>query len=377
MIKTLRITSIIAVVLAAGLFAFPIVFGFRSDAEIERFLSSPTAIDRFQAKDDKADASEGQVSPLVEQAKIFALIINPPKPLVPPKQQVLGPVVQQTIPEAPPPPVAPIISTAKFKVVATSFHESRPDMSLVLIDEPGKGLHWVRQGANVSHIIIEQIRDGSIVARGGERTYELGVEPRPPRKSLVMGSSPMPTGSGGQTIPSSFPIPAEPTTGSLPEADAGTTATAVPQVSAEQMALMMEKVVGGLKGVPSDVATDKVDFDRSPENVALIMEKLIGSLGTTQRGAESEKDGVERSGQKVPAPAERLLSDIEATRVGDEEAEKLGHLGQELEEVQEDADQTSARIDRREEIRLRIAERRKKLAERRERLMERVKEQRQ
>ena len=41
MIKTLRITTIIAAFLAVGLLAFPVVYGYRGDEEIEKFLKSP------------------------------------------------------------------------------------------------------------------------------------------------------------------------------------------------------------------------------------------------------------------------------------------------------------------------------------------------
>ena len=54
MIKTLRITSIIAVVLAGGLLVFPAIFGLRSDKEIEEFLSLPSVVEKFrQARGDE------------------------------------------------------------------------------------------------------------------------------------------------------------------------------------------------------------------------------------------------------------------------------------------------------------------------------------
>ena len=47
MIKTLRITSVVAAILAVILFIFPVVFGGRSDERIEGFLNSPSVIEKF------------------------------------------------------------------------------------------------------------------------------------------------------------------------------------------------------------------------------------------------------------------------------------------------------------------------------------------
>jgi hypothetical protein len=135
----LRITSVIAAVLAAGLFAFPVVFGFRSDENIEQFLVSASVIDEFrQDKGGRVGKGEGQISPLVEQANAFALYLNPPPP--PPKKIKPKPIKQETptvevVREIP----KPREPKPKFRVVFTSFYEARPEMSLALIDEVGKG----------------------------------------------------------------------------------------------------------------------------------------------------------------------------------------------------------------------------------------------
>ena len=63
MIKTLRITTIIAAILAIGFLAFPVVYGYRYHGieEIEQFLSSPGATEQFSmAKGEKRAGSESQ-----------------------------------------------------------------------------------------------------------------------------------------------------------------------------------------------------------------------------------------------------------------------------------------------------------------------------
>jgi len=67
-------------------------------------------------------------------------------------------------------------STAKFTLHATSYYATSPEESMALIDEPGKGLHWVRQGTQVGYIVIHEIRTGMIILRNGKRIQEMRVE---------------------------------------------------------------------------------------------------------------------------------------------------------------------------------------------------------
>src|SRR4030066_11509 len=161
MIKTLRITSIIAVLLAIVFFVVPAVFGFRGDKQIEQFLNSAGAIEGFsQAKGEKGGDSQREISPLVKQAEAFALYLNPP-----PKP---SPAPSGSVARSEPRPMGPV--AAKFKLIGTSRHVLQPELSLALIDEPGKGLCWVRQSSKVGYLIIEQIRDGLVVVRDGQST---------------------------------------------------------------------------------------------------------------------------------------------------------------------------------------------------------------
>jgi hypothetical protein len=177
MIKTLRITSVAAVVLAAVFFVFPAVFGIRGDKHREQLLNSAGAIEQFkEAKGGKFDNKGHETSPLVKQAEAFALYLNPP-----PKPTAASSVSRDEF--------RPRSVSAKFKLVGTSRHESQPEMSLALIDEPGKGLHWVRPSSKVGHLIIEQVRDGVVVVRDGASTFELVAE-RPERKSLIKSTMP-------------------------------------------------------------------------------------------------------------------------------------------------------------------------------------------
>jgi len=294
MIKTLRITSIAAAVLAGILFVFPVVFGVRSDGQIEQFLNSAGVIAKFrEAAGNKAKESESEVSPLVKQAEAFALYLNPP---VRPKPVAQAPTVTPVV--RPPAPVS-----AKFTLVGTSFYQSRPEQSLAFIDEPGKGLHWVRQSGEVGRLVIEQIKDGVVVVRDGQRTFEIVAEQRPTGISLLEGSA---SGATGGT--STSPALGEPT--------ASVVSTYIPPIE-----------VSTPEEIAPAVSTD--------EQVAL--EKLVEQLASLQKSSRSDKTGSGDSSEEgAAAVIEKLMEDSKATRVSAEEANNLNGLGKELESVQRD-----------------------------------------
>jgi len=207
MIKTLRITTVVAVILMGIFFVFSVVFGIRDDERIKRFPDSPGVIEKFEnSADNKARISENQVSPLVQQAETFALYLKPKsetkkdRPVLRPTSVALG-----------------LDVTPKIKVFGTSYCVNNPEMSLALIDEPGKGWHWVRQSSKVGHLQIEQIKNGLVVVKSSNETFEIAIEPSPEtsdqRQSFlpsVFGALPFIIGVFGSNVgilqPSSFVI---------------------------------------------------------------------------------------------------------------------------------------------------------------------------
>ncbi len=278
MLKTLRITSVLAVLLATVFLVLPAVFGVRRDEGAEQFLSAPGATEQFnRAKGQKTSGGEGQVSPLVKEAEAFALYLNPPKPKTPPRQAVREGGVS-----APRPPVI----SAKFNLIGTSYYALRPELSLALIDEPGKGFHWVRQSGKVGHLIIEKIQDGLVVVLDGKRTYELEVE-RPKKRSLVKGSV----------------------------SDARITSTEPSPIREEEKQLL-GKMADGVYVVPPPPPLPGQVYRQGAKEV-------ISEAGARHRSLEETR-------------AEKLLAELEAMRVGDEEARRLGRLGKKLEEAQQE-----------------------------------------
>jgi len=289
MIKTLRITSIIAAILAGVVLVFLVVLGVRSnpsEAKIEQLLNSPGAIEKFnKAQSDKVTKDQGQSSPLVKQAQALALYLNPSQPKAGLPGQLRGM----------PSPIGPV--TAKFTLIGTSFYEARPKESLAFIDEPGKGLRWVRPSSQIGHLTIEQIKDGLIVVRDGQSTFEMKAEQKTQKSTLLEGS---PSGAAS-AIPASTTVP-----------KSGTRITRgsrsqTPQLKDEQKAAL-EELVEKLRNMQRDIKSQKTDSGASPKEKAELVEKLI--------------------------------SDFKATRVSDDEARKLGDLGKELKDVQQESSKT-------------------------------------
>jgi len=280
MIKTLRITSIIAVVLAVVFFVLPAVFGVRGDEQIEQFLNSAGVIEKFnEARGDRVKDSRHEVSPLVKQAEAFGLYLNPP-----PK-----PKTESLASRSKPRPKGSV--SAKFKLVGTSRYALHPELSLALIDEPGKGLRWLRQSSKVGHLIIEQVKDGLVVVRDGEKTFELVAE-RPEKRSLlkVDGDS-----SSGARV----------------------TSSKLPEMSAEEKAALMKEA------------------EAAREKGLAEMDAMLAELEAAQAGFEvGETDSDPMAERITAARKRRRVSGLETMRISAEEAEKLGRLGRRLKDVQ-------------------------------------------
>jgi hypothetical protein len=146
-------------------------------------------LERFKlSKLAKPVADKDQVPPLVKEARAFALYLNPP-PTEPPPKPVSPANQTHGLPSL---SVGPRGSSSQFKLIATCVSQSNPQLSLALIDLPGEGFKWVRQSAMVGYLVINEIKDGSLVvqdsAGGG---FSVLIEPRPQQVSLVKGKSPL------------------------------------------------------------------------------------------------------------------------------------------------------------------------------------------
>jgi len=316
MIKTLRITGIITAVLAGILFVFPVVFGVRSDKGVEKLLNLSGVVEKFsKSKADKAarnDESAGG-GPLVKQAQAFAQYLNPPQPKAgfTDRSSKVG-------------PRGPV--TAQFTLIGTSFSAARPEMSLAFIDEPGKGMNFVRQSSQVGHLVIEQIKDGLIVVRDGQRTFEMAVQ-----KSQNFGQ-PIPA------LASSAASPGQPEKGTISK---GSSSSPIKKSTSRSISRSVSRA-----DMPS-ITGEKPSGSQLNEEQGAALERFIERLKTLEKdksdkidnnepnSADSEgqslSDSTDESGEQ-DKQLEEIISDYQSERVSEEEAEDLNDLGEELQE---------------------------------------------
>ena len=311
MVTMLRITVFIFVILLVSSGAFGKVSVSASDAEIEEFLNAPSIIEIFRkANGAKSKSSSDEISPLVKEARAFALYLDPPappitRPATKPGQKRAGRTV-----------IAPPKIKAKFELVATSYYPLRPELSLALINEPGKGYHWVRQSGTLGYLTIEEIKDGVVVVNDGTNSSQLAVE-RVGKRSLIRGES---TGldktKSLEKLPSSIMVP----TDALAGQPAG--------LPAEQPYLPALNVPEGMQ--PPGM---------SEEEMAL-MEKHMQAMQAMQAEVGPDGDWGSKT-EEMEAMNEKHMSEMDALRVGKKEATKLNRLGKELDGP--DADQIKKR----------------------------------
>ena len=304
MIKTLRITSIVAAVLAAIFvifFVLPVLFGVRSGEDIEELLNSPGVIEKFnKAVGNKATRRGDETSPLVQQAGAFALYLNPPTPKASRTPAGRGAKIAR----------GPAV-TPKFKVLGTSYNKERPESSIALIDEPGKGSHWVRQSGKIGHLLIEQIKDGLIVVKDNGRTYEVAAEQKP-ETSLLEGSSAVPRGAG---VSSQAP-------------DAADT---------KSTSLASRRTAASIRETGSDSQQPQLSTGQEEK-----LNELIEKLQEIQRSYKSDKTGSVPSAEEKAAMMEKLITKFKSSRLSTEEAVRLGNLGRELKDVLEETSRSGS-----------------------------------
>ena len=256
MLKTLKITGIIAAALAVVFLVFSAVFGARGSDDIEKFLDSPGAVENFKkSHGNNQKKDQDQTSPLVKQAQKFALFLDPP---VAPKRTA---PVRTT--GAPATLARPKAVSAKFKLIGTSFYPTNPEMSLALIDEPGKGFRWVRESGKVGHLIIQQIKDGLVVVKDDQRTFEMTPQ-RQPKKSLIRN----PLLPSSKT-PTNLPTPPQRHRSSLktkPSADDITNelygTDKIEAMTPQEQAELAKKIFAELEALAIDPAIDSNEAQR-------------------------------------------------------------------------------------------------------------------
>ncbi len=270
MIKTLRITSVAAVLVAAVVLAS--VLGFRRpiallhlnlgtgvDKQVEKILSGPSAVDRFKEKfGNKVPDGQDTTPLLVKEATALEGIINPPEPTAPP-------TLRSTPAKLSARPVPPVAVSTKFELLGI-FYSSDPKTSLVYIRLPDGAYQWVGPGSEIGHVTIKEIRKDSIVYADGGRDAVMPVVAPPETANLLEASNtsappepslPRPT-VGAKTMGS----PVKPAVAASPKAVTGTTVPPA-QISKEEQESLSQlgdrlKTAAGVGAAEGAAAKDKL-----------------------------------------------------------------------------------------------------------------------
>ncbi len=310
MLKTLRITSLIALVLAVCGVIVIGFWGLKGNPEIKAYLDKPGIADVSPdntGKDDNASSS-----PLVTQAHLFALRINPPPPPKPPtppktdktKKPAPTPIAARTKPKpaTPPPPGPKVTPKAKFTLMATVQCQANPSRSMVLLRQTGNKDEWFWQGEKIGHLDIDEVRNGSAVfSQGGRNPQEYFVPAKPETKSLLKTDTgklaPQPSGPG------TIDVKLQPASGSAnvaagadvatgkKTAKPGAGKTAIPsRKSPGQIRQDVSSRVRRVRSVPKPPTPkeQKASINKSISSIEEIMNRQDAGVGEEQRKKENE-----------------------------------------------------------------------------------------
>jgi ribosomal protein L16 Arg81 hydroxylase len=148
-------------------------------------------------------------------------------------------------------------------------------------------------------LLIDQIKDGLVVVKDGERTFELVAE-RPERISLIRGK-------GGKAADTEAASPSDAPRTTTPDVPSRITTAQMPPQLTDERKDMMEELMNKMMAAQTDFESDKTSSQLSPKER---LEKM-----------------------------KELLSQFQDTRISDKEAQKLDRLGRQLKDVDQDPNQ--------------------------------------
>jgi hypothetical protein len=187
MLWTVRILGV-AALLGAGVVLGLSLAGACDEEKQVQDVWGPSAIERFQQAAETLEPVK-EKSPLLVQAEILAAYLKPQAPILTASPNP-KPTRQADVRLSP--AVSPPAPSPRFILYATSYYPQRPERSMALISEAsGADGHrrWVREGDQIGHFVVQEIRRGSILCRtsGDEQVHEVAMEHGPPGTIFVRG----------------------------------------------------------------------------------------------------------------------------------------------------------------------------------------------
>jgi hypothetical protein len=260
-----------------------------------KFLNADGAVATFKNRQDsQVTDSQDKTPPLVKQAQTLESILNP-------RVQVTAQTPATKITGGGTPVVGPPKSTAKFDLVGVSYLSSDPGNSFAYIRLPDNSYQWVRQGSDVGHLTIQQIKNDSIICSDGR---ELKVEPTVDTASIL---------EVGAAV-------AQPAVGGLFQG------VVQPAIRPGGRVPLSDRITGGSS--PASAGLSKEDEAGLSE--------LVHRLKELKGAKADQADANAASGEKA-AEVGKLISEIKSSRVGAEEARNLDKLGEQLNGAKDDA----------------------------------------
>jgi len=341
------------------------------DKDIKKLLDSPSIVEKFKKTQGKrTKKTKDKESPLVKEARSFALYLNPPAK-VEKRASKINKRTKSIVKK-------PTNVSAKFKVIGTSYAEYEPSKSLALLDIPGKGLRWVRQGEEVGHLVIEEVKPGgTIVVADGKNTSEMTAD-KPIKKSLLRGEQPDMKELSGQikSILSKTSSPRKRVSKSVGTPDSSKP-KGPPKLSEEeieqqgqvmkdllaQVEQMMAASGGGAdspdasetkKPVVKNEAVKKREAVERPkaktsdvktvEEASGFMDKISEKLEQIKSSKDSaEIDKLERAVQQESEHLRRAILELKAVTDSPEDKEMLDELSKDLAKIQQDIRRSQSR----------------------------------
>lgn len=371
MLKTLRITSLVALIVAVCGVAAMGVLGLRGDSEIASFLDKPGVVDAAAAEKPPETDPQQVESPLVVQSKLFALRINPPPPpppkvVEPPKTEPKKEVVKRELPPPPPvvePPRPKGAVNAKFTLLATVMCTADRSRSMALLQQSGGTQEWFREGERVGHLDVDEVRDGSVVfSQGGRNPQTLFVPVKPEGKSLLKHpatTAARPTGAGSINVtlgpePTSMPAeaaaaagPVEATVTAVSEGpdDSSTSTTDSGRVriqrsreAAEAREAAADRVRTRVAPVVRTPAEQKASIE---SNISSIQEIMSRDAGADPKQKEAENEAWMKLLKALEGEKKNL--DATATKAADEDSGREGEAPKDTEEPAPDEESAPKR----------------------------------
>ncbi len=325
MIRTLRIAGVLIAAVALVLFALPVVFGSANGKDNQKLLDSETIIEKFKKSQDSLAQKNNQAQPpLVLQAQAFARYLIPPI--------VEGKTENSLDSRIEIPKPQPIV---QFKLLSTCVHQTSPERSFALVDQPGDGLLWVRPSDKISHFLVKEVKSGLLIVNDGQKNIEVKLD----TQAFESIASPTPS-----SLPSLAGIlPGRGLSAAAPSSAARSSARNPGATSVPPMPSSGVRTTPGFSGpmtmptMPSTRSsagsTQSTTRPMSAEEEAAAL-KLMSELDSALAGIN--ESATEEDMKKADELIEKHFNKLDNMQISDQEAEKINDLGQKLDKAQQE-----------------------------------------